>query len=711
MAAVLHGPTIPTHPSPFQNTQSVSHLRMGYHPEPSAPPNKPQSTQPMTRHSDPFYGHEQVSQLFDRFIMHLFACPEYPPSSSVTFTALVLLQQLKPHKPSTYHKSLPASSSHFGPHTFAFIWPSPPTPPGMEDCIPKHEPVPVPPPSKHNLQLSNLLYYVKSSSSENATATQHPIAHHDSESELEYDDASESDVLSSYVAGTTSITTQSLASLQGGDMEIIWCLQLENQSLKNNNWMLGEKNKVLASNQHRCSSAQVPDELKAFDIELSTFACKYGIIAEMFPPEHHILRLPVPNPPPVIISPSHYSTKGAKELCLVTELYSLLPDHLHHFIPTSHFQSLLEQHLEGEHSSEIGKLRLMAGHIFGLDSSYFDLSFMKQDTIPEIQKMLGSGTAGGRSLPSKFPPILFTNQEMDPTMSTVFGNWEQLMKAIRIMMFRKNSLVDVSGWPRTKCNARKWGTMSCTPGLLAWGWVALIFILSSDTLFRKAGVGAKSQLPYAAMFMAYKQLLMPTSGNHPQLPISQHLTLKVFTSDLMCLAITNAGHKESDDFPGPMTTNDNPVNDIPGPAMPTTPMIAPSAPVIVPLAPAIVVLVPANATTTLNPATLLPAIPAPGPPVASEFAAYEDSVPSVMAVDSEVPGVPGDVPVVVTAPSSGCRGRGRKAGMLAPVSSGPAIVETQLGYLDKPWNLDLKVPENQLGQLQPTVNIANLVET
>ncbi|KAG1900688.1 uncharacterized protein F5891DRAFT_980262 [Suillus fuscotomentosus] len=489
---------------------------------------------------------------------------------------------------------------------------------------------------------------------------QHPIAHHDSESELEYDDASESDVLSSYVAGTTSITTQSLASLQGGDMEIIWCLQLENQSLKNNNWMLGEKNKVLASNQHRCSSAQVPDELKAFDIELSTFACKYGIIAEMFPPEHHILRLPVPNPPPVIISPSHYSTKGAKELCLVTELYSLLPDHLHHFIPTSHFQSLLEQHLEGEHSSEIGKLRLMAGHIFGLDSSYFDLSFMKQDTIPEIQKMLGSGTAGGRSLPSKFPPILFTNQEMDPTMSTVFGNWEQLMKAIRIMMFRKNSLVDVSGWPRTKCNARKWGTMSCTPGLLAWGWVALIFILSSDTLFRKAGVGAKSQLPYAAMFMAYKQLW-------------------VFTSDLMCLAITNAGHKESDDFPGPMTTNDNPVNDIPGPAMPTTPMIAPSAPVIVPLAPAIVVLVPANATTTLNPATLLPAIPAPGPPVASEFAgaaaataAYEDSVPSVMAVDSEVPGVPGDVPVVVTAPSSGCRGRGRKAGMLAPVSSGPA---------------------------------------
>jgi hypothetical protein len=71
----------------------------------------------------------------------------------------------------------------------------------------------------------------------------------------------------------------------------------------------------------------------------------------------------------------------------------------------------------------------MAGCIFGLDLSYFDLSFMKQDTIPEIQKMLGPGTAGVcHSSPSKFLPILFTNQEMDPTMSMVFGNWELLAK-------------------------------------------------------------------------------------------------------------------------------------------------------------------------------------------------------------------------------------------------------------------------------------------
>jgi hypothetical protein len=70
----------------------------------------------------------------------------------------------------------------------------------------------------------------------------------------------------------------------------------------------------------------------------------------------------------------------------------------------------------------------MAGRIFGLNPSYFDTSFTKRDTIPEIQKLLG------RSSSSKFPPILFTRQELDPTMSTVFGNWEPLAK-VRILLW------------------------------------------------------------------------------------------------------------------------------------------------------------------------------------------------------------------------------------------------------------------------------------
>ncbi|KAG2141968.1 hypothetical protein DEU56DRAFT_911302 [Suillus clintonianus] len=280
-------------------------------------------------------------------------------------------------------------------------------------------------------------------------------------SELDSDDL-DSPSVAVDIASTASqpSVSNSRGQQQHGDIEIVRHLQLENQMLKNDNRTLGEKNKTLLSNQHQRSSAQVLDELKAFDVELSTFSHKYGVVAEVFPSEHRILKLVVPNPPPAILSGSCYASKSAEELGLVTELYSLLPDHLHRFVPTSHFQSLLEQQLQGGRSSEIGKLRVMAGRIFSLDPSYFDTGFMNRDTIPEIQKMLG--TTGSRSSSSKFPPVIFTRQERDPTMSTVFGNWEPVAKAIRVIMFGKNSL-DIAGWPRAKCNARKWGITSCTP--------------------------------------------------------------------------------------------------------------------------------------------------------------------------------------------------------------------------------------------------------
>jgi len=82
---------------------------------------------PVTPHNpqarDPFYGHEKVARISARFITHLFACPENPPTSgvtaihgklpyfiayalhrtklhiAVTFAALVLLQRLKARFP------------------------------------------------------------------------------------------------------------------------------------------------------------------------------------------------------------------------------------------------------------------------------------------------------------------------------------------------------------------------------------------------------------------------------------------------------------------------------------------------------------------------------------------------------------------------------------------------------------------------------------
>ncbi|KIM63970.1 hypothetical protein SCLCIDRAFT_1213783 [Scleroderma citrinum Foug A] len=114
MASVL-GPVQPAHPSPFRTLHNGSHPRIPY------PQPKPQSAASASRQPDPFYGHEQISRLCAKFVTHLFACPELPPSSSgstvklpyfiayalhrtklhpsVTFAALVLLQRLKARFP------------------------------------------------------------------------------------------------------------------------------------------------------------------------------------------------------------------------------------------------------------------------------------------------------------------------------------------------------------------------------------------------------------------------------------------------------------------------------------------------------------------------------------------------------------------------------------------------------------------------------------
>jgi len=115
--AAVHGPTVAQHPTSFQAHNIPG--RMGFHPAPPVVP-KPPPPQPTAR-PDPYYGHEGPARLCGRFITHLFACPEYPPTSSgsstklphfiayalhrtklhssVTFAALVLLQRLKARFP------------------------------------------------------------------------------------------------------------------------------------------------------------------------------------------------------------------------------------------------------------------------------------------------------------------------------------------------------------------------------------------------------------------------------------------------------------------------------------------------------------------------------------------------------------------------------------------------------------------------------------
>ncbi|KAG2086951.1 uncharacterized protein F5147DRAFT_659072 [Suillus discolor] len=446
---------------------------------------------------------------------------------------------------------------------------------------------------------------------------------------------------------------------QHEDMEIIWRLQLENQTLKNNNCALGETNKTLSANQWRSSSStQIPDELKAFDAELATFSRKYGIIAEMFPPMHRILKLPVLKPPPAILSGSRYATKSAEELCLVTELYSLLPDHLHRFVPTSHFQSLqidywyitpqLGQHLKAA-AQGVFSVLILPTSTPGLRS---------ETRSPEIQKLLGQSS-------SMFPPVLFTRQEMDLTMSTVFGNWEPLAKAIRIVMFVKNSAGHC--WVASaKCNARKWGITSCTPGLLAWGWVVLIFILSSDTSFTKDGVGARSRLPnYGSLLWEEPHIISIRQkiNTHVWQSSTSNVAAseaegKDFTSDLMRLALANAGHKDSDS----PTINEDPAP----PTTPTSPIIDTPVVIAPPVPPTVPAITPAMSPLDQATETIINPVPR----------STTDQLPVSLTGNTN-----GEImsQAVASGSSSSRQGRGKKAGVLAPVSLSTDTAEQQCG--------------------------------
>ncbi|KAH6913938.1 alternative cyclin Pcl12 [Coprinopsis sp. MPI-PUGE-AT-0042] len=112
-------------------TQTGGHMQNtgDYRKGPSAAPRMrsnqsvPNAAAPNTTSSrpDPFYGHEPMARMCARFITHLFACPEYPPTTthaqaklphfvayalhrtklhpSVTFASLILLQRLKARFP------------------------------------------------------------------------------------------------------------------------------------------------------------------------------------------------------------------------------------------------------------------------------------------------------------------------------------------------------------------------------------------------------------------------------------------------------------------------------------------------------------------------------------------------------------------------------------------------------------------------------------
>ena len=77
-------------------------------------------------------------------------------------------------------------------------------------------------------------------------------------------------------------------------------------------------------------------------------------------------------------------------------------------------------------SSEINKLRSIAGSIFDLPGVYFSNTQYRRANVADIQKMLGVSVTNPKY--KTFPLVLFLGMQEDPTLKTVFGNWELLAK-------------------------------------------------------------------------------------------------------------------------------------------------------------------------------------------------------------------------------------------------------------------------------------------
>ncbi|KAG1731407.1 hypothetical protein EDB19DRAFT_1912530 [Suillus lakei] len=313
-------------------------------------------------------------------------------------------------------------------------------------------------------------------------------------------------------------STISLADLEQALRET----QLELQELKDVNKELTEENKILKANQpkRKKKGQNASEEHMAFDEEIRLCGRKYGACYEMFAPDRQLLQRPNPAFAPPLNEPSRYETQASAESALLAELFSLLPSHIHPLVADNHFADVFEDAMNSSRASEIKKLRSKAGLIFGLSEQYFADIAYDRASVPEIQRLLGTSTS--QRMPKPFPPVLFPNLVEDPSLKTVFGNWELFGKAIRILL---------------------WEVTSLTPGLLAWVGVVVVFLLSADKEFRYSGKGEMTKIQYSYMFTSYKKILVKNWNTEYTCDIVKKLNNYVFSRGLRT---TNSMSDEED---------------------------------------------------------------------------------------------------------------------------------------------------------------------
>ncbi|KAG2145633.1 hypothetical protein BD769DRAFT_1660731 [Suillus cothurnatus] len=262
-------------------------------------------------------------------------------------------------------------------------------------------------------------------------------------------------------------------------------MQLELQELKDINKELTEENKILKANQpkRKKKGQNTLEENMVFDEEIRLCGHKYGACYEMFPPDRQLLLCSNPMFAPPLNEPSRYETLASVELALLSELYSLLPSHIHLLVADNHFADVFEDAMNSSRASEIKKLHSKA----------------------RIQKLLGISVL--QRTPKPFPPILFPNLVKDASLKMIFGNWEVFGKIIHIVLWGETGLTALrAGGP--PCNGNKWEITSLTPGLLAWAAVIATFLLSADKEFHYSSKGETTKIQYSYMFSSYKKIII-----------------------------------------------------------------------------------------------------------------------------------------------------------------------------------------------------------
>ncbi|KIN98816.1 hypothetical protein M404DRAFT_30967 [Pisolithus tinctorius Marx 270] len=246
----------------------------------------------------------------------------------------------------------------------------------------------------------------------------------------------------------TAMSVSSGRSKSSGNLaEALKAVQLQLGVEKSQNRELLEKNMILVANKTHCSTKDVPADVVAYDSEIKMLRKKYA--------------LPM-SPTPVFMTAECYASTMAEEHGLVTELDSILPEHLHRIRNMHFFPDVFMQAMQNSRSDILYKLHDNCHEIFGLPKNHFlpNSSCLK---VPEIVKMLGVKDVG---TPNQcftiWFPFLFKDMKVD--VRKLFMNWK----------------------PLAQC----------------------MFLLSPDKEFLGNSCGQISKINYYQVFHAYKQVLV-----------------------------------------------------------------------------------------------------------------------------------------------------------------------------------------------------------